>query len=198
MPRGPKKLNDNQVDALAYVHLTDERWREARRNALARAKLLAEEEIKLHASKRDQAVFEAVEKGVPYSRISGSDGLHTSPNAAYEIYNRMVADLAATSVDLVSRPGEELDARFSGYIVGKFRYTATVGVKDAQRKKLRFDDPRTWTSTAKKLKGVKVNLVESDGVWTATVQGDDPDDVLARDWALKNWEKFPELPPLEG
>ncbi len=98
--RGPQRLNLNQRAALDWVHETDERWRQAKRNARIEAQRLVEEKIALHALERDKAVLEAANLDVPKSRI-GREGLGTtSPNAVYEILNRMTAAMELSDVAL--------------------------------------------------------------------------------------------------
>jgi hypothetical protein len=87
--RGKQKLTPHQQELLERVSRVDGRWRDAKRTAMLEAKRIVQERIDAHAALREQAVWEALEAGIPKSRI-GREGLGTSsPNAVYEIEERM-------------------------------------------------------------------------------------------------------------
>lgn len=112
--RGTQKLTAKQEEALAFVTKADDRWREAKLNAQIEVRKLVQERIDMHAATRDQAVYEAIQAGVPKSRIS-QEGLRTSPNAVYDILERVSQKLAVTNVELATpdRAPYEWSERFT-------------------------------------------------------------------------------------
>ena len=100
--RGQQKLTPHQEETLAYARKADDHWREAKLNARVQIRRQVEEQIALHASTRDRAVWEAVEAGVPKARIS-TDALRTSPNAVYEILDRVMENLTVSGVGLATK-----------------------------------------------------------------------------------------------
>lgn len=100
--RGKKKLTPEQEAALHEVSHVDDIWRQAKSNARIELKRAIEERIGTYARDRDRAVWDAIQLGIPKSRIT-KDGLRTSsPNVIYEIEDRMRRIMPAPAVDVLA------------------------------------------------------------------------------------------------
>lgn len=72
-------LNPNQQVHLDKVTAADEAWREAKSTALARAKIIAAQEVEQYLLRRDSAVRMAIEAEVPGRQLlQRLAGLHTT------------------------------------------------------------------------------------------------------------------------
>lgn len=71
------KLDPAQQDLLSAVSTADIAWRDARRDAFARAKIIVDDEIRSYLAARDHRVRLAFEANIPKAAI-GREGLHTS------------------------------------------------------------------------------------------------------------------------
>jgi hypothetical protein len=84
-------LNAQQAIHLKRVRTADEAWRHASRDALARAKLLAEEEVASFLAARDHEIRLAFESGVPKKRLYQEGLLTTSSKTLEESLRRTEA-----------------------------------------------------------------------------------------------------------
>jgi hypothetical protein len=102
--RGRKPLTPDQSSKLRHVADSDDAWRRAKKYEYERARQQAEERIAQYAYVRDQAVFDAVQSGIPKT-IVGRDGLGTSnPYAVNEAYERVSKVQQDTGVVIPAKP----------------------------------------------------------------------------------------------
>ena len=104
MVKGRRALTPEQQAKLKYVAEADDAWRRAKKYEREKYLRMAEERIAQFAYVRDQAVFDAVEAGVPKT-VVGRDGLGTSnPYAVNEAYDRVHEVAAEVGVELPKHP----------------------------------------------------------------------------------------------
>lgn len=96
------KLNDKQAMHVRNVKIVDDQWRNAKRDAISRARTAAEKEVADYLAARDHEVRLAFEAGVPQLQIS-RDGLRTtSPIAVRESLARTAARAAVRAKSLLA------------------------------------------------------------------------------------------------
>jgi hypothetical protein len=166
-------LTPEQAAALAYVNETDDRWRAAKVNAKRRAAELVERELAQFAAARDNAVWEAIELGVPKRQV-GQKGLKTtSPNTINDIYNRAQAAQGVVEVQLASKPVPEYQ--------WSSRHIAPVSGLPYWYLLIDGDDYET-TAEGYEGKGyLRVRLTDGSYLWPDT-----PPPTAARQWAEQN------------
>jgi hypothetical protein len=98
------RLSAQQVIHLKNVKTANEAWRSAKRNAVARARIVADEEIRSYQAAMDHEVRLAFEAEVPKLRI-GRDGLGTSdPKTLEDSLSRTVAVAAERAAKIATDP----------------------------------------------------------------------------------------------
>jgi hypothetical protein len=179
MGRGRTRLDAGQQAKLKAVHDADDAWRDARKHALAEARLAAEEKIAQFAAARDVAVYEAWNAKIPKALI-GQDGLGTSnPYAVTQCIER---------VEAVGAPVHAEDsARFSwGEILAADEHWIYGWVLDAEEPDAESDSPATGESSP----GIWVMVDRKAGVVPSFTWGNhtftqaDPEFPELREWAV--------------
>jgi hypothetical protein len=189
MTRGRKALTPDQQVKLRHVADSDDAWRKAKKYEYEKARLQAEERIAQYAYVRDQAVYDAVEAGVP-KVIVGRDGLGTSnPHAVNEAYSRVVSVQSEVGVPLPKAP----EGRFKwGRILAKDERWVYGWVLDSEHEGVRTSngvgdgDGEGFFSVVDRFNGVTTMFyTPGDGVLTTA----DPGWEDIREWAAAHFEE---------
>jgi hypothetical protein len=123
--RGPQKLTIAQQEALDMAREADNTWRDAKKVIHKRIAQQVETELAKYSALRDQAIYHAVEVGVPKSRV-GIEGLGTSsPNAVYEALARVEAELELSMPEVAKRKVNRFSWTETG-LYQQFRYAFLV------------------------------------------------------------------------
>jgi hypothetical protein len=181
------KLTQHQQELLDYVAETDERFRQAKRHARRRAQEMVEQEIAMFSAARDKAVWEAVNAGVPKRQV-GILGLGTtSPNTVHEVFDRAVANMKLTGVELAVPKGP----RYSwGHIAMKRGDGLFAWVLDAEDPFLRTEGLDS-DFERRENDGHYVNILHGKAQNTT----DAPDAV--KEWAVQHYTELPDTVQVE-
>lgn len=105
--KGQKVLNERQKAALAHVAAADDAYKQAKKYEMAEAKRIATERIQAYRLKLDEAVFEAVEMGVPKTRV-GEEGLGTkNPYTVLDAYARQLELIGHAPAAFAEKPRDK-------------------------------------------------------------------------------------------